>query len=77
MREGHPYLTEILDQQRARQRRVLRSIPSALLNSEVRRVKPVEEVDRGIAETELRRLADVELAGLEELLKQCAEVGIE
>lgn len=73
MRDGHPYLTEVLDHKRAEQRRKLRSIPDWL----VEKVDPsaweirddaLKGRDAPYAEVLVRRAADEQLADLEVLL---------
>jgi hypothetical protein len=66
MNEGHPYWTKELDLQRAKQRRLLRTVPEDFLNLLVKGLPDgtVKDDDKGIAEAELRRLADLECESL-------------
>ncbi len=69
MQRGHPYLTRELDEQRAEQRRALRSIPDWLVDPSrygpQARVKKVDDSDRALLETLVRRLAAEEIEALQ------------
>ncbi len=77
MRATDPFLSEEFEELRATQRRCLREIPSAFLMVPVPQlVEAIEEGDRSFVESELRRLADVELAGLHDLLASVARIEV-
>jgi hypothetical protein len=61
MQEGHPFLTELLDFDRARQRLLLRQLDANIVYSALDKQPwspAVREEDRGVLEVELRRIAD-------------------
>lgn len=66
MQPGHPFLTDELAAKRADQRRVLRFIPSWIVDTtRISRPGPrLTGTDAAMIETELRRLADQELEPL-------------
>lgn len=80
MSEGHPFLTEDLDQLRRMQRRVLRSIPDWLISRHAPDVSPAEHVssaDHALVEELLRTRAGALMASAESLLsgmkEECAK----
>ena len=74
MKRGHPYDTDELDRKRTEQRRILRSIPGWLVRRTDQLPIPptpaVDAEDRVLVETQLRALADEEVAQLDDLLEQ-------
>jgi len=71
---GNPFYTVRLDRQRSRQRKLLRSLDKATIVAAnfYTRAANIEEddPDRGLLESELRRLVDVETEGLHDVLGQ-------
>jgi hypothetical protein len=58
MKDGHPFETEDLDRLRARHRRWLRALPDDLVTGMNLQAPSVDEGDRGLIETGLRRSID-------------------
>jgi hypothetical protein len=75
LKPGHPFQTSELDAQRVRQRRAFRFIRDWIIKKVKTDSTPGPLADAALIETELRRLADEDLAALAPDLKERERYG--